>query len=111
MKQTVKITKGGRLVIATQRAKVDAAWAEAHPEARAAELVCLTVSDSGTGISPEKMPQIFEPFFTTKPDGLGMGLAISRTIIEAHGGKIWAENNPGRGATFNFTLPAQPGVA
>ena len=67
----------------------------------------VAVSDCGTGIPPDKMKLLFEPFFTTKPDGMGMGLAISRTIIEAHNGKIQAENNAGRGATFKFTLPAK----
>jgi C4-dicarboxylate-specific signal transduction histidine kinase len=67
----------------------------------------VAVRDSGTGIAPDKIKLLFEPFFTTKADGMGMGLAISRTIIEAHGGKIWAENNPHKGATFKFTLPAQ----
>lgn len=66
----------------------------------------IAVSDCGTGIPPDKMKLLFEPFFTTKPDGMGMGLAISRTIIEAHNGKIGAENNVGKGATFKFTLPA-----
>ena len=66
----------------------------------------VAVSDCGTGIPPDKAKRLFEPFFTTKPDGMGMGLAISQTIIEAHGGKIWAENNAARGAVFKFTLPA-----
>ncbi len=66
----------------------------------------VSVSDGGTGIKPEDAARVFESFFTTKPEGMGMGLAISRTIIEAHGGKIRGENNPGRGATFTFTLPA-----
>ena len=65
----------------------------------------VSVSDRGTGLQPGEGAQLFEPFFTTKPNGMGMGLAISRTIIEAHGGKIRAENNPTRGATFTFTLP------
>ena len=65
----------------------------------------VEVSDCGTGIPPDKLPRLFEPFFTTKPDGMGMGLAISQTIIEAHGGKIWAVNNATRGAVFKFTLP------
>jgi signal transduction histidine kinase len=66
----------------------------------------VAVSDCGTGIPPDKVKRLFEPFFTTKPNGMGMGLAISQTIIEAHGGKIWAENNAARGAVFKFTLPA-----
>jgi two-component system sensor kinase FixL len=63
------------------------------------------VSDSGPGIEAETLGHLFEPFFTTKPSGLGMGLSISRTIIEAHGGRIWAANNAREGATFRFTLP------
>ena len=66
----------------------------------------VAVKDCGAGIPPDKMERLFQPFFTTKPNGMGMGLAISRTIIDAHGGKIEAENNPGKGATFKFTLPA-----
>jgi two-component system, LuxR family, sensor kinase FixL len=65
----------------------------------------FAVSDLGPGIDSVRMKRLFEPFNTTKPNGLGMGLSISRTIIEAHRGRIWAENNPGYGATFRFTLP------
>ena len=65
----------------------------------------LEVSDSGPGIPSERLAQVFEPFFTTKANGMGMGLPISRTIIEAHGGRIWVENNADQGATFRFTLP------
>jgi two-component system sensor kinase FixL len=66
----------------------------------------IAVSDNGSGIPADKLAHIFEPFFTTKPHGMGMGLPISRTIIEAHGGRLWAENNNGSGATFRFTLQA-----
>jgi PAS domain S-box-containing protein len=68
---------------------------------------CLKIGirDSGKGIDPENHAAIFKPYFTTKKDGMGMGLAICRSIVEAHGGKIWVENNPDQGATFYFTLP------
>jgi two-component system, LuxR family, sensor kinase FixL len=69
------------------------------------EDVRVSVADLGHGISPEIMLRIFEPFFTTKTQGLGLGLAVCRTIISAHGGKLWATNNAERGATFQFTLP------
>jgi signal transduction histidine kinase len=63
------------------------------------------VSDQVHGIPPEKMGRIFESFFTTKTQGMGLGLAVCRTIISAHGGRLWVMNNPERGATFQFTLP------
>jgi C4-dicarboxylate-specific signal transduction histidine kinase len=78
-----------------------------------ADKIEVSVSDTGHGISPEKLPHVFDPFFTTKPHGMGIGLAISHTIIAAHGGQLSAENNAGgRGATFRFTLPvAEKGSA
>jgi len=69
----------------------------------------VTVSDTGPGIPADKLAHVFEPFFTTKPTGLGMGLAISRDIIEAHGGRLWAESNEAGGATFTLTLPVVEG--
>ncbi|MDB6038366.1 MAG: hypothetical protein JWM99_2207 [Verrucomicrobiales bacterium] len=65
----------------------------------------LSVRDAGVGFKPEEMDRLFEAFYTTKPQGMGMGLAISRSIIEAHGGRLWAEPNQGPGATFLFSLP------
>jgi len=65
----------------------------------------ISVSDTGVGLPVEKADQIFNAFFTAKPQGSGMGLAISRSIVEAHGGRLWATANSGRGATFHFTLP------
>src|SRR5256712_12944067 len=66
----------------------------------------LCVQDAGIGLKAEEMDRLFEAFYTTKPDGMGMGLAISRSIIEAHGGRLWAEPNSGPGATFLISLPA-----
>jgi two-component system sensor kinase FixL len=68
--------------------------------------VCTSVRDFGTGISDEARERVFEQFFTTKAKGLGMGLAIVRSIIKSHGGTIAAENVDGGGARFHFTLPA-----
>jgi two-component system sensor kinase FixL len=65
----------------------------------------LMVEDSGKGIAESDLARVFEPFHTTKPEGLGMGLSISRTIVQAHGGKIWAENNARHGAIFHCVLP------
>jgi PAS domain S-box-containing protein len=67
--------------------------------------VLISVSDTGVGLPSEKADEIFNAFFTTKPQGSGMGLAISRSIVESHGGRLWASSNDGRGATFHFTLP------
>ena len=77
-----------------------------------AQLVEIAVDDTGHGIPVDKVGKIFEPFFTTKPNGMGIGLAVSRTIVEAHGGRLWAENSSGSGAAFRFTLPiAEEGPA
>jgi len=69
--------------------------------------VLVSVSDTGVGLPPEQADQVFSAFFTTKPHGTGMGLRISRSIIESHGGRLWAANNSPRGASFCFTLPAK----
>ena len=70
------------------------------------EGVCVAVRDTGHGLRPESLPRLFEPFYTTKPDGMGMGLSICRSIIEAHGGRLWATRCEPRGALFQFTIPA-----
>jgi signal transduction histidine kinase len=82
---------GGELMIRTKPAESE---------------VVVSVSDTGVGISDDKLEQIFSAFVTTKEAGTGMGLAISRTIVESHGGKLWVEPNAGPGVTFHFTLPA-----
>jgi signal transduction histidine kinase len=68
----------------------------------------ISVGDTGVGLEPEQAEQIFNAFFTTKPQGTGMGLPISRSIIESHGGRLWAADNSPRGASFCFTLPTEP---
>src|SRR5947208_7939313 len=80
------------LVVRTQSGEVDQ--------------VCVTVQDSGIGLDPQSMGRIFDAFYTTKSQGMGMGLAISRSIVENHGGQLWAAPNEGPGATFQFTLQA-----
>jgi len=69
--------------------------------------VLVSVADTGIGLQAEQLEQIFSTFFTSKPQGTGMGLPISRSIIEAHGGRLWAIPNSGTGATFQFTLPSE----
>jgi PAS domain S-box-containing protein len=88
MKET---TGGGELTINSQRGEN--------------EQLAVSVSDTGVGLPPEQVDQIFNAFFTTKPQGTGMGLHISRSIVESHGGRLWATNNSSRGASFYFTLP------
>jgi signal transduction histidine kinase len=65
------------------------------------------VRDSGPGLEPTALERLFEAFYTTKPSGLGLGLSICRSIIEAHGGRLWASANMPRGAVFHFTVPGQ----
>jgi len=71
------------------------------------EEVVVSVTDTGVGLPPQQAEQIFDAFFTTKPHGTGMGLRISRSIIESHGGRLWASDNSPRGASFCFTLPTK----
>jgi signal transduction histidine kinase len=73
--------------------------------------VVVAVRDSGPGIDPTLLDRVFKAFYTTKPSGVGMGLSICRSIIDAHGGRLWAEANEPRGAVFQFTLPAAERVA
>jgi len=68
----------------------------------------VAVRDFGTGLDRQNLHRLFDPFYSTKPEGLGMGLAISRSIVETHGGQLWASNNPDRGATFTFTIRISP---
>jgi PAS domain S-box-containing protein len=91
MKET---TGGGELTINSQRGEN--------------EQLVVSVSDTGVGLPAERVDQIFNAFFTTKPHGTGMGLRISRSIIESHGGRLWAADNSPRGASFCFTLPTEP---
>ena len=74
------------------------------------EYVLISVIDSGFGLDPKHAERLFEAFFTTKTEGMGMGLSISRSIIEAHGGRLWATPNAGPGATLQFTVPISPDV-
>jgi signal transduction histidine kinase len=67
----------------------------------------LSVKDSGIGLDQVDMKRLFEPFYTTKPQGMGLGLSICRTIVQLHGGMLWAAVNDGPGATFQFTLPGR----
>jgi hypothetical protein len=67
--------------------------------------VLVAVRDSGPGIDPDHLERVFDAFYTTKSNGMGMGLSICRSIIDAHGGRLWAEPNEPRGAVFQFTLP------
>ncbi len=73
--------------------------------------VLVAVRDSGPGLEPAALEQLFKAFYTTKPNGLGLGLSICRSIIEAHGGRLWASANAPRGAVFQFTLPVDPDIA
>ena len=70
--------------------------------------VCLSVQDAGVGLDPQTMDKLFEAFYTTKSEGMGIGLSVSRSIIESHHGRLWATPNDGPGATFSFSIPRAP---
>jgi C4-dicarboxylate-specific signal transduction histidine kinase len=80
-------------------------WLKVRTSRSRTDAVELTVEDSGRGIAESDLARVFEPFFSTKPEGLGMGLSISRSIVQAHGGRLWAENSAGGGAMFRCVLP------
>ena len=105
--------KGGDLLIETTETTVDPSEARLNPEAAPGRYVCLSVTDTGSGIAPEILPRIFEPFFTTKEPGKGTGLGLATVfgIVKQHHGWIKLENHPGRGATFRIYLPASAGTA
>jgi signal transduction histidine kinase len=73
---------------------------------READEILVAVRDSGPGIDPDHRDRVFDSFYTTKPSGMGLGLSICRSIVEAHGGRLWVDANEPRGAVFQFTLPA-----
>ena len=102
--------RGGQLDVATERVMLDRAAAEANPEARAGEFVCLTVRDTGIGITDDQLPHIFEPFYTTKEPGKGTGLGLATVygIVQQHRGWIEVSSAPGRGTAFKIFLPALP---
>ena len=74
------------------------------------EQFMVSISDTGVGLPPEQADKIFDAFFTTKPHGTGMGLRISRSIVESHGGRLWAGDNSPQGASFFLTLPIEAGA-
>ncbi len=80
-------------------------------QTNAVDELLISISDTGIGLPPEQADKVFDAFFTTKPQGTGMGLSISRSIIESHGGRLWATGNPDRGTTFQFTLPIESGAS
>ncbi|MFZ0828565.1 MAG: PAS domain S-box protein [Verrucomicrobiia bacterium] len=102
------MSEGGSIVVTTEALDIDAAYVDTHPEARPGQVVCVTVSDTGTGIYPEYLPRIFEPFFTTKEagKGTGLGLAMVYGIVKQHQGWIEVSSQTGYGTTFKIFLPA-----
>lgn len=99
--------EGGRLRISTDRCRLAEGEAPSRPELVGEDLVCIRISDTGTGIAPEVLPRIFEPFFTTKPKGKGTGLGLSVVygLVRQNGGVVMVESEPGRGSTFRLYFP------
>jgi signal transduction histidine kinase len=91
----------------TDRARVVVIRTQPHES----DQVLVAVEDAGIGMAPESLNRLFSAFYTTKPDGLGMGLSICRSIIEAHGGRVWASLNIGPGMTFQFTISGYDSAA
>jgi two-component system, OmpR family, sensor histidine kinase VicK len=109
----IKFTEKGKIVIGLDNKNTDGRKGRAGKGGRDEEgEVIVSFKDSGTGIDPEIIDKLFDKFVTKSGKGTGLGLYICRNIIEAHGGRIWAENNPeGKGATFAFSLPSnQPEI-
>ncbi len=101
---------GGHMLIMTEKVTLDESCVQTNPEARPGEYVCLTVSDTGSGIAPEELPRIFEPFFTTKAPGKGTGLGLATVYgtVKQHQGWIEVSSRPGQGSAFRIFLPAIP---
>jgi len=99
------IMNGGEAMVSTEGSKELRVTSQESAEPGGRPGVLVAVRDCGAGIEPPDMQRMFDAFFTTKPKGMGMGLSISRSIVEAHGGRIWAEANDGPGLTVQFTLP------
>jgi len=99
---------GGSVVIETSNAVLDQSHQRTYPDVKPGPYTLLSVSDTGAGIDPDIAAQLFQPFVTTKRHGMGVGLSICRTIVEAHGGQITAEPNPTGGTVFRLTVPRAP---
>jgi C4-dicarboxylate-specific signal transduction histidine kinase len=102
--KVTEIPARGPRALQTGESEEDSIEDKASAEAEGTQ-VLIAVRDSGAGLDPQRLNHLFDAFYTTKPQGLGMGLAISRSIIEAHGGQLWAKANTPRGALFEFALP------
>jgi CheY-like chemotaxis protein len=102
--------KGGTLFLSAKNLMVDESYAKMYPEAQVGPYLCLTISDTGSGIAPEHLSEIFDPFFTTKErgKGTGLGLATVLALVKGHGGFLSVESEVGQGSTFRICLPASP---